>query len=182
MTTKIRIRGTTANALAMKKSLAKAKRGAKKMKKSVRFSSVVARQAATNITTSQDPDGTASNDTQDSWYARQDYDSMRHGCKMDVVAFAMALKSGTSSQFDGTRIRGLEQYFPPTKKSILSQRKKQRVQAVLGYQLQLQSSLKSSAGETADSLAFFARMLSKKACERAVEMGRRDAMVWGLND
>lgn len=132
-------------------------------KKSVRFSSTC--QVVTLQSSTKEP--------RKSWYAKKEYSSFRSHCKQDVVAFVRAMKAGS---YDSTEhcVRGLETYFPPTRKQACDQRKKQRLHAVLGHQFMQ----RSMGAYDPESLAFVSNMLSRNSCQKAVEMGRRDAMVW----
>ena len=136
---------------------------ARKAKKSVRFATIC------QVAIFQEPFG----DSEKTWYGTQEYKDFRIICKEDLIAFATSRKVGT---FDAIQhcVRGLESYFPPTQKRASEERKRNRLLAVLGQQ-DLQRLVGASDPE---SIAFLSGMLSKTSCERAAELGRRDAMVW----
>ncbi|CAB9513409.1 expressed unknown protein [Seminavis robusta] len=133
-------------------------------KKSVRFANT---RAVVTLSPEKEADST--------WYAHQEYRSMKDVCKQDVVAYARARKSGTKSLFDASQnsVRGLENLFPPNKRRY-DMLKKQRMSAILGHQHQQ----KSCGFKDPASLAFLSELFSRGARERAIELARRDSMVW----
>lgn len=109
------------------------------------------------------------------WYARQEYQSIRVLYKQDVAAFARAKRAGAMAHFDANRycLRGLERYFRPKGRRYAGMTK-QRVHAILKHQHQQQS----CGFKNLESLALLSETLSKGARERAIELARNDAMVW----
>ena len=138
-----------------------------KTKRTVRFS--VTSKVATSPSVSNE-------ETSNMWYQKREYALFKYSSKQDLTAFAFAVKSGNFQHFDASRhcTRGLENYFSRSKKQFLDQKRKYRVFAVLNQQFLL----RSAGVKDPDSLAFVSTCLSKQSRDRAIDMARRDAMVW----
>lgn len=108
------------------------------------------------------------------WYERCEYLSFKLTSKADLKAFAFSVNTGTLQHFDASKYctRGLENYFPPSKKVWLDQKRRYRVYAVLHQQ-----ALQRVAGvKDPDSLALVAQFLSEESRDRAIGLARGDAM------
>lgn len=108
------------------------------------------------------------------WYNDTEYHSFKTHCKRDVIAYARALKQ--TGVFDSNEhcVRGLEGYFPTTRKQALEQRKRERLHAVLDQQ----DVQRVTGAEGTESLACLSGFYSKKSRDRAVQMARRDSLIW----
>ena len=108
------------------------------------------------------------------WYERCEYALFKQTSKTDLKNFAFSVKTGTSQHLDMSKycMRGLENYFPPSKKVWLDQKRRYRVYAVLHQQ-----ALQRVAGvKDPDSLALVAQFLSEESRDRAIGLARRDAL------